>query len=221
MQHRQLVLFIVPVILIGCTSSGVGDPCVPESEFSPSYGQATFAELGVDVNSVQCSTRVCLQHYFRGRVTCPYGNSQEGQLLQDAQNNAVRCKQVQGYPGYYTINGVKGAALCCPQQGDTAEKPVTSFVDAQCKERPASDAVYCSCRCDVPNDPDIDRSQVNLCKCPEDFECKPLCDKDNGNCQFQPKGKWGSYCVKKGKNGSDFDSSKAESLCTQSLQPPK
>lgn len=59
---------------VGCASSGVGDPCIPEAELTPMFAQSTSADLVIDVNSMQCDTRVCLSHYFQGRVSCPFGN---------------------------------------------------------------------------------------------------------------------------------------------------
>jgi hypothetical protein len=195
----------------GCAVTGVGDPCTPEDEFNPKFSQSVPEDLVIDVNSVQCETRVCLRHYFRGRVTCPFGNQQRGQT--------GACKQVPNKRGLYTLDGTATGELCCPVLGDITQKPVSEKVDPQCVERQAKDAVYCSCRCDVPDDPDIDRSKVTLCSCPTGFTCKALCDQKNGNCSLVPKGKWGSYCVKDGASGSQFNPAQAEAVCRTDLKP--
>ena len=207
---------VLGAFAFGCAPVNVGDPCIPEAEFQSNSGGAVASDLNIDVNSVQCETRVCLVHYFKGRVSCPYGNANKS-------GQTGKCRQVGEKRGYYTIDGIdikSGGVLCCPQLGDVEEKPITLPVEAQCKGRQAKDAVYCSCRCDVPDDPEIDKNQVQLCKCPSGYECKPLCDQKNGNCGVVPKGKWGSYCVKEGKLGSTYDPEKsADALCGGDLTP--
>lgn len=207
------VMGVFGALSFGCAVTGVGDPCTPEDEFNPRFSQAVAEELVIDVNSVQCETRVCLRHYFRGRVTCPFGNAARGQA------SAGTCTQVAGKRGLYTLDGQASGVLCCPVLGDVSQKPVNEKVDPQCTERQAKDAVYCSCRCDVPSDPDIDRSKVSLCSCPTGYACKPLCDQNNGNCSLVPKGKWGSYCVKEGPSGSGFNPAQAEATCRTDLKP--
>lgn len=206
---------------LACSASGVGDPCIPEDEFLRNSGSAQPNELIIDVNSVQCETRVCLKHYFKGRVSCPYGNGgksgQTGscQPVKDAKGAVIR--------GLYTIDGkgiTDGGVLCCPVLGDVDQAAIKNPVDAQCSGRQAKDAVYCSCRCEVPSDPDIDKSQVNLCKCPDGYACVELCSQTKGGCSVVPKGKWGSYCVKSGKLGSNFDESQHETVCGSPLLPP-
>jgi hypothetical protein len=200
----------------GCAPVNVGDPCIPEAEFNPASGAAVPNDLSIDVNSVQCETRVCLIHYFKGRVSCPFGNGNRGGQASLGQ----KCQQVGEKRGYFTLGGASGGTLCCPVLGDLDEKPINLAVEAQCKGRQAKDAVYCSCRCDVPDDPEIDKAQVQLCKCPSGYACVPLCDQKHGNCGVVPKGKWGSYCVKEGKLGSTYDPEKsAEVLCGGDLTP--
>jgi hypothetical protein len=206
---------------VACAVTGVGDPCIPEQEFSEKSGSAQPTDLTIDVNSVQCDTRVCLSHYFKGRVSCPYGNN--GQI---GQNKAgVKCIAVKKgndlVRDFYTLDGSIGGTPCCPVLGDIHQAPIGKPVDGQCSLRPAKDAVYCSCRCAVPDDKDIDKSLVNLCTCPDGYQCKPLCDSTNGNCSAIPKGKWGSYCVKAGKNGYDFDEGKDQiTKCGEPLPFP-
>lgn len=216
-------------VAFGCSPIAVGDPCTPESEFGPTSGAANPDDLTIDVNSVQCETRVCLSHYFKGRVTCPYGNN-------NANNQTGKCAQVGEQRGYYTLDGAAGGTKCCPVPGDVDQKPIPNPVPAQCSGRPVADAVYCTCRCDIP-DPNsipgitadernqLDKTKVQLCDCPSGFVCKPLCDQTHGACSIVPKGKWGSYCVRDNKNGKGVADAKdpaaeAANLCGSDLPDP-
>lgn len=200
----------------GCGVTGVGDPCIPEDEFVSNSGQAVLEDLVIDVNSVQCETRVCLRHYFSGKVSCPFGNGAKS-------GQTGKCIAPAGAPrGVFTLEGKPlnaGGELCCPNVGDVEQQPINKPVDAQCSGRRAQDSVYCSCRCDVPNDPEIDKSQVNLCKCPSGYACVELCSATKGSCSIVPKGKWGSYCVKEGPAGAGFDPDRASATCGARIKP--
>jgi hypothetical protein len=214
---------------LACSPVAVGDPCTPEQEFAKNSGAANPDDLTIDVNSVQCETRVCLSLYFQGRITCPYGNGA-------AISQTGACAQVGEQRGYYTIDGQKGGTLCCPVPGDPAQTPIANPVPAQCSGRGPGDSVYCSCRCDIP-DPgsipgiteeeknELDKSKVQLCDCPSGYACVPLCDQTHGNCSIVPKGKWGSYCVKDNNKGTGVaraadPSGQASSLCGLGVTPP-
>jgi hypothetical protein len=121
---RSILLSSLLVVLSGltalaCKPGGVGDPCIPNLEYSPGEPGATELGAQVEDRSFQCETRVCLINHFRGRVTCPLGNPAGGSTYAGADKECF-------VPG-------------------TTEK-VTASVRPQCKER--KDAVYCSCRCD-------------------------------------------------------------------------
>ena len=55
---------------------GVGDPCIPEDEYQTAFTGYGETEVNVESRSFQCETRVCLVNHFRGRVSCPYGQSE-------------------------------------------------------------------------------------------------------------------------------------------------
>jgi hypothetical protein len=174
----------------GCNATGIGDPCVPEQEYLPSFQGFDPEEVSVESKSFQCMTRLCLVNHFRGRVSCPYGQSPDG-------------------------TPVKGAANCCPPQSATCKnsagcctpgiaQPVTPPVDAngkpldvlnkeaQCPSRTADKAVYCSCRCANLNGQTNDGA--NYCTCPDGFRCQQLVTSiGQGN-----EGLTGAYCVKTG-----------------------
>lgn len=217
-----LALAVVGSSAAGCSPSAVGDPCTPEGEFVPTSAGAEPTTLRLDLNSVQCETRVCLSDYFRGRVSCPYGNTDQGSTPTSIAAGA--CLEVVGYRGYYTTTGNPVSSsdpntkLCCPILGvdppgtpnsSSTNNTITQPVEPQCENRTASDAVYCSCRCGAPsgNDPatglPADTSQITLCACPSGFSCVDICDQTHGNCSTLPFGKWGSYCVKDASSAID------------------
>src|SRR5512135_451851 len=72
---------ITAVSAQGCKASGVGDPCIPEKEFDPTFLGFDKGEVNVESKSFQCLTRLCLVNHFRGRVTCPYGQDKTAASL--------------------------------------------------------------------------------------------------------------------------------------------
>lgn len=121
---RQTLVSAFAVLVLGglavaCKAGGVGDPCIPNDEFSATYGGATETGAQIEDRSFQCETRVCLVKHFRGRVTCPFGNP-GGQSLYDGPDKE------------------------CMVPGTNTQ--VTADVRPQCRDR--KDEVYCSCRCE-------------------------------------------------------------------------
>ena len=116
------VIQSVGVALLGlsalaCEPGGVGDPCTPEDEYEPDFSGFANTEVNVESKSFQCETRLCLVNHFRGRVSCPYGQTEDEAL------NSPQCF----IPG--------------------TDEPVTVAVEPQDSRRRPNDAVYCSCRC--------------------------------------------------------------------------
>lgn len=98
----------------------VGEPCVPNEELKPSHDGASIEELWLTTSSTP-SCELCIANHFRGRVTCPYGQTSE-----DLAQGTPRCF----VPGSST--------------------PVTVPVPPGVVDRPASKVVTCSCRCAGP-----------------------------------------------------------------------
>lgn len=147
---RQIIASASVVLAVGtlcfaCKPGGVGDPCIPNDEFSETYGGASETGVAIEDRSFQCETRVCLVKNFRGRVSCPFGNKA-------GRNNA----SVKGYD--------KDDADVCKVPG--TNKNVTAPVQSQCKERTAQ--VYCSCRCAGKE------SNTKYCECPSGYTCKEV-----------------------------------------------
>jgi hypothetical protein len=123
MRKLWIVLYGVLLLLVfsGCPAEGVGDPCVPEDEYSPTFSGFSVAEVNTEQRSFQCQSRLCLVNHFQGRVSCPYG-----QTSVDADGTAK-----------------------CQLPGST--DPVKVSVKPQLVQRQAEDSVYCSCRCAGPD----------------------------------------------------------------------
>lgn len=77
--------FVLSVASLGCPSGGVGDPCIPNLEYSASEPGAVETGAQIEDRAFQCETRVCLINHFRGRVSCPWGNTEGGSALPDAR----------------------------------------------------------------------------------------------------------------------------------------
>lgn len=169
----------------GCQSGGVGDPCVPEDEYQRKFAGFSATEVNVESRSFQCETRVCLVNHFRGRVSCPLGQTADTlrKTVGDLAPQAARDNIAKNLPAQTTDKD----ACRIPGSTDAVEVEVK----AQCAQRPAAKSVYCSCRCggDDPN--------AKYCECPEGFTCTEFPEFDLGATvakgSAQLKGK---YCVR-------------------------
>jgi hypothetical protein len=139
------VLELLWPLALGCQAEGVGDPCVPEEEYAPDFPGFGVEEIGVETQSLQCMTRLCLVNHFQGRVSCPRGQTQADLALEGSDR--ARCR--------------------APGSSD-ARTAVRVPVAAWDLDRPPDRAVYCSCRCDGP-DP-----KAHYCECPKGYACTEL-----------------------------------------------
>jgi hypothetical protein len=161
---------------MGCQATHVGDPCTPESEYDKSFLGFSQTEVSVESKSFQCETRVCLVDHFQGRVSCPYGQPADGGVNAPAKGCVT--------PG--TNVPVDGK----DNTGAYVNTTAMALVQAQCVERTATDAVYCSCRCANVNGQTNDGA--NYCTCPDGFTCTQLVPSIGAADQ----GLTGAYCVK-------------------------
>jgi hypothetical protein len=172
-------LALTPAFLEGCKATGVGDPCTPEQEYDQTFNGFDEQEVNVESKSFQCQTRLCLVNHFRGRVTCPYGQDSSGKLL----------------PGGAAFTG--DAKACTvpggqdPIKGNPSDTKTGAGVKAQCTDRKAADAVYCSCRCANVNG-ETPQNEGNFCKCPDGFTCQQLVTSIGQG----DTGLTGAYCIK-------------------------
>ncbi len=168
-----------------CGGSGVGDPCVPEDEYTTTFSGFAVSEVNVESRSFQCLTRVCLVNHFQGRASCPYGQTDD---------LAKKCAPGSTDPAFTGACGDetkpehRGSCRVPDRDGKDPADRITVPVDPQLTDRQADDAVYCSCRCAGPD------ANARYCDCPSGFTCEELVD-DLGLGKGQLAG---SYCIKEG-----------------------
>lgn len=165
------------LFMMGCQSGGVGDPCVPEDEYQTEFGGYSVKEVNIESRSFQCTTRVCLVNHFQGRVTCPYGQTSADIAQYPDAKNPHRCR----------IPGTDGS-----DKNDVIKAPVKAQLAGSAAQggRRADDTVYCSCRCNGPD------QNARYCQCPSGYECTKLVqDLGSGLGSTQLAG---SYCVRNG-----------------------
>ncbi len=125
----------------------LGQSCVPADEFTTSFSGFDEDEVSIGIGNPACGAgAVCLVNHFRGRVSCPYGQTQSSIESLDA-GDPERC--------------------VVPNNPEaTVEVPVRP----QLADREPEDAVYCSCRCGSASD----HEGAGYCSCPRGFACEPL-----------------------------------------------
>jgi len=189
---QALGMLVFGLAALGCDPGGVGDPCIPEDEYRQQVPGYAVTEVNVESRSFQCKTRVCLVNHFQGRVSCPYG--------QDS-NTLAGC---QAAPG----NCNSGSGIGCRVPGTDGTDPrdqISVPVNPQLLERSANDAVYCSCRCDGPDD------KARYCECPSGYACVELIEDLNlGSSQLA-----GSYCIKE---GTTYNAQSRNTACNAASQ---
>ena len=129
----------VGALPLACQSGGIGEPCIPEDEYSADFAGFKMTEENIESRSFQCSTRICLVNHFQGRVTCPLG-----QLIAPASCNPNDLKN----PGHDKGN-CTGADDMCVEAAVSADPCVPG--DKTCPAGTACDATrkVCACISDV------------------------------------------------------------------------
>jgi len=196
-KDDRMRLYLLLAIILGgsfigssCGGSGIGDPCIPEEEYLTTFPGFNVGEVNVESRSFQCLTRVCLVNHFQGRISCPYGQTEE--MAATCTTNPGQCM-----PNSTGDTALQHESSCRIPDRDGADvlDRVAVEVDEQYEERPAVDAVYCSCRCSGPNGTKDPNSRY--CDCPSGFSCEDIFA-DLGPVA---KGKGqlaGAYCVREG-----------------------
>lgn len=122
--------FVVPALSLlvsGCDSSHVGDPCLPEEEYGQDFGGFSVDETSVETRSLQCASRICLVNHFQGRASCPYGQSGPG--------GSERCL----VPG-------TDVGIDVPVKAWNVTRPPDAAVYCSCRcDGPDPGADYCTC----------------------------------------------------------------------------
>jgi hypothetical protein len=203
---------LVPAYLQGCSQTGVGDPCTPEQEYGATFTGFSEQEVNVESKSFDCLTRLCLANHFRGRVTCPYGQTStggapgDGTLYKDTNGNYIGACVLPGggldLPdgGAPSVDGVSQAVVGTLGSGGAN---ASAEVQGQCTDRTAADTVYCSCRC--ANEQGKTDDGADYCSCPDGFVCQQLVTSIGST----DEGLTGAYCIK---NNTQFN---ALGVCAQ------
>lgn len=169
------------------TAGPVGASCTPAQELSSSFGGFALGEVTVEANNPTCGAGNgrCLVNHFQGRTTCPYGQNAAGM----APPPAAPC----------TVPGTGQA--------------VSGQVKAQCTDRRASSAVYCSCRC--ANAEGRTDDGAAYCACPGSFTCTQLITPIGSESDDIS----GAYCVE---DATEYDASSscAETCSASSADCP-
>ena len=180
---------------LGCETGGVGDPCVPEDEYVATFSGYKESEVNVESRSFQCETRVCLVNHFRGRVSCPYGQTEADTPKFDA-NGQQTSGLAPSDPKVCRIPGTIGAdlfdAITVPVEPQLLQRTAAATPSRSPQGVKVHDSVYCSCRCANAEGGTDDGAQY--CECPSGFSCTKLID-DLGFGQAQLAG---SYCIREG-----------------------
>ncbi len=123
-----LGLFGFLALLPRCAAEGVGDPCVPEDEYSPTFSGFALSEVSAESRSFSCQSRMCLVNRFQGRVSCPYGQ-------ETGADGASRCL----LPGSDEAVRVRVAPQLLDRRAHDAV-----YCSCRC-DGPDPDARYCEC----------------------------------------------------------------------------
>ena len=88
-----LLLLGLASVAVGCTGSGIGDPCVPESVPANGFDNR---EVYLETGSVQCRTRVCMVYRLQGdprqvRDTDSCSDGSDTCVSQEALDQQVFC----------------------------------------------------------------------------------------------------------------------------------
>jgi hypothetical protein len=154
-------------------ASDIGVACNPRQELDPTFLGFAEGEVNIETPSPSCASGTCLTNHFRGRVSCPYGQSATGQ---PPQGGSACATPTSGAP----VTGVSG---------DTAHG---ARVEPQCADRTAAKTVYCSCRC--ANELGKTDDGAVYCACPDGFACEQLV----ASIGKGTAGIAGAYCIKTG-----------------------
>jgi hypothetical protein len=122
-----------PTIVVGACNIGevtaatpppgfapLGTECLPSVEKDTDFPGFPLGGTSVEFGNAACGTGICVVNHLQGRVSCPYGQSEE---------------VLESNPACFVPN---------------SDEPVTVGVAPQFLERRSNSTATCSCRCDGP-----------------------------------------------------------------------
>ncbi len=152
-----------------------------------------------------------------GNQTCGGAVCNDGGFCQCDGVNSIcpenyRCCPLEGGDGACAeAAGLCVTEICAPAERneDTTcyipgtDDPVSVPVCGQCGDRPAEEAVYCSCRCGPPASGESEAdSNFNFCECPDGFVCSEI----RPNVGLGDEQLAGQYCIRQGTEFVDVGS---------------
>jgi len=137
---------LVTLMVGGCQTSGVGDPCIPQAIPAGGFRDG---DTVIETTSVMCRTRVCLVYKFTGDPTREIINENENTCDPDAALQDAISRDASALDDAGNLDPTNDPG-CNPRE--------------EIREH-----VYCSCRCGTTGD-----LNVPICDCPGGFECKEL-----------------------------------------------
>lgn len=231
----------------GCAATGVGDPCIPDEEYDPTFQGFSVADVSVESKSYVCLSRLCLVNHFQGRVTCPYGQAGPGVGCNGSCSVGAAPTSPSALPAAMPgsppsqVNNGQGYQYGCsipgsvPAAGTTGWEvsatnvnvPLptgaqTGWIPGQVTgnmtgDRTANQAVYCSCHC--ANTQGQTNDGETYCACPENYTCTQLVTSIMAGTN---QGLTGGYCVKNGTQyapATTFTQNQCDPTATNSQQP--
>ena len=130
------------------SQSVIGRPCVPQDESFESFPSYAVSEVVIWENEEQCDGLICLVNHFQGRVTCPYGQTQD-EIDTLAPSDPARCRLPR-------------------KSGATPAEALSVPAAPQLVQRRAADVVLCTCQCGGRPDP------ADNCTCPAGMVCSQV-----------------------------------------------
>ena len=136
LKTRRLMCVVAVVLVAACGSTAsdesagiltaLGSPCVPSVESEASFQGFSLNSVVVDTNHAPCESNICLVNNFFGRVSCPYGQTQEKSLCE--------------------LPGASGQFVTPPVSPQLVDRPPKDAVFCSCRcDGPEPDAEYCDC----------------------------------------------------------------------------
>ncbi len=178
----------------------IGQPCAPAVEDSEAFLGFSAAEVSVELPDPNADpgVLVCLVNHFRGRASCPYGQSSDGTQL----------PSVDGATGGPFPSGVGACRtpLGTAVTGNPSDPQRGALVEPQCVDRRAARTVTWSCRCAHA---DGSRGATD-CACPGGTDCLQLVPSIGAPTTGDVSG---AYCVP---TGSAYD---PMSACAEPCDP--